>query len=72
MDKQNVQADEREDFRRAFAAVDAAFLALEGAENGAAVEVKCPICSGKAIATRSALNGHRHIMCERCGFRLME
>ena len=72
MDKQNVQADEWEVFCRAFAAIDAAFMALEGAENGAAVEVKCPICSGKAIATRSALNGHCHVICERCGFRLME
>ena len=72
MDKQKEQASEREVFRRAFAAVDEAFAALEGADNGAAVEIKCPICSGKAKATRSALNGHCHVICERCGFRIME
>ena len=72
MDKQKEQANEREVFRRAFTAVDEAFAALEGADNGAAVEINCPICSGKAKATRSALNGHCHVICERCGFRLME
>ena len=72
MDKQKEQANEREVFRRAFAAVGEAFAALEGEENGAAVDIKCPICSGKAKATRSALNGHCHVICERCGFRLME
>lgn len=72
MDKQNVQADEREDFRRAFAMLSAAFNALKGAEAGTIVEFKCPLCGGTASATRSVSNEHKHAKCSNCGFRIME
>lgn len=40
-------------------------------ENGQC-EFECPMCGGKAYASKSLLNGHLHAACTNCNAIIME
>ena len=33
---------------------------------------ECPDCGGKMIVALSSVNGHAHVVCEKCGVKLMQ
>lgn len=47
-------------------------MAGMGLKKGEAKEFDCPLCGGKAKASRSVTNGHLWAKCENCGVDLIQ
>ena len=35
-------------------------------------EFACPVCGGKANASKAGSNGHVHVHCDKCGINIIE
>ena len=53
-------------------AAQAMYIAQEEAEKKGEENFVCPLCGGVAWWGRSSYNGHLHMGCNNCDFRIMQ